>query len=109
MLNDEINIFVFATNTFTPKNLTYRVDISQRPNEIFTELVTLNGGQNQMQFNYRYPNHTVCDTFSFTVTPISDSGMEGISSEPVTGFFTTVTGTVNYYKTYFMLDNYYRQ
>ncbi len=64
-------------------------------NEMVT-LPPLNGGQNQVQFNYgQTDNHTVCDIFTFTVTPFSESGMKGRSSEPVTGFFTTVTGTVN--------------
>ena len=95
MLNDKSNITVSVINNFTLKNLTYRVDIS---NEMIT-LTPLNGGQSQVQFTYKQTNnHTVCDIFSFTVTPISESGMEGRSSEPVTGFFTTVTGTVNVFK-----------
>ena len=90
------------TNNFNVNNkwnnLTYRVDISLMTlgtNEMVT-LPPLNGGQNQVQFNYgQTDNHTVCDIFTFTVTPFSESGMEGNKSEPVTGFFTTVTGTVN--------------
>ncbi len=105
VVNGETNIAVSVTNKFTINSLTILVDIFLNTNEMVT-LPPLNGGQN---LNYRQPNHTVCDIFSFTVTPISESGMEGRSSEPVTGFFTTVTGTVNYYKTCFMLDNYYRQ
>ena len=96
VVNSPTNIAVTVTNNFTTNNLAFRVDISLTTlgtNEMVT-LPPLNG-QSQVQFNYRQPdNHTVCDTFTFTVTPISESGMEGRSSEPVTSFFTTVTGTV---------------
>ncbi len=98
VLNGETKITISVMNNFTMNNLTYRVDISLVPlvtNEMVA-LSPLNGIQNQVQFNYKQlKNHTVCDIFSFTVTPISESGMEGRSSEPVTGFFTQVTGTVN--------------
>ncbi len=103
VVNDETSITVSVTNNFTINNqwnnLTYRVNISLIITLGTNEMVALpplNGGQNQVQFNYRQTdNHTVCDIFTFTVTPISESGMEGRSSEPMTGFFTTVTGTVN--------------
>ncbi len=103
VVNDETSITVSVTNNFTINNqwnnLTYRVDISLIITLGTNEMVALpplNGGQNQVQFNYRQTdNHTVCDIFTFTVTPISESGMEGRFSEPMTGFFTTVTGTVN--------------
>ena len=96
VVNGETNIAVSVTNNFTINNLVYRLT-TLHTYEMVTELVILNGRQNQMQFNYRQTdNQTVCDIFSFTVTPISESGMEGRSSEPVTGLFTTVTGTVNY-------------
>ncbi len=95
VVNGETNITVSVTNNFTINSLVYRLT-TLRTNEMVTELVTLNGGQNQVQFNYKQTdNHTVCDIFSFTMTPISESGMEGRSSEPVTGFFTTVTGTLS--------------
>ena len=98
VLNSETKITVSVMNNFTMNNLAYRVDISLVP-LVTNEMVALppvNGIQNQVQFNYQQlKNHTVCDIFSFTVTPISESGMEGRSSEPVTEFFTRVTGTVN--------------
>ncbi len=98
VLNGENDITVTVVNNFT-NNLVFRVNISLVTlvtNEVVAELPPLNGVPNQVQFNCRQlSNHTVCDRFSFTVTPISESGMEGRSSEPVTGFFTTVTGTVN--------------
>ncbi len=95
VVNGETNITVSVTNNFTINSLVYRLT-TLRTNEMVTELVALTGGQNEVQFKYEpILNHTVCDTFSFTVTPISEEGMEGRSSEPVTGFFTTVTGTVN--------------
>ncbi len=99
VLNGENDITVTVANNFTTNSLAYHVDISLVTlvtNDVVAELPPLNGVQNQVQFNYeQLNNHTVCDIFSFTVTPISESGMEGISSEPVTGFFTTITGTVN--------------
>ena len=98
VLNGETKITVSVMNNFTMNNLTFRVDISLVPlvtNEMVA-LPPLNGIQNQVQFNYQQlKDHTVCDTFTFTVTPFSESGVEGNKSEPVTGFFTTVTGTVN--------------
>ncbi len=98
MVNGETNISVTVTNKFTSNNLAFRVNIfltTLGTNEMVA-LPPLNGGQNQVHFNYRQTdNNTVCDIFTFTVTPISESGMEGRSSEPITGFFTTVTGTVN--------------
>ena len=96
VVNGETNIAVSVTNNFTINNLVYRLT-TLHTYEMVTELVILNGRQNQMQFNYRQTdNHTVCDIFSFTVTPISESGIEGNNSEPDTGLFTTVTGTMNY-------------
>ncbi|XP_064391972.1 uncharacterized protein LOC135339659 isoform X2 [Halichondria panicea] len=97
VLNGETKITVSVMNNFTMNNLAYRVDISLVPlvtNEMVA-LPPLNGIQNQVQFNYQQlKNHTVCDIFSFTVTPItSESRMEGNQSEPVTGFFTQVTGS----------------
>ncbi|XP_064390944.1 uncharacterized protein LOC135338765 isoform X4 [Halichondria panicea] len=98
VVNNETSITISVTNNFTMKTLTFRVHISLTTlgtNEMVA-LPPLNGGQNQVQFNYRQPdNHTVCDIFTFIVTPFSESGMEGRSSEPVTGFFTTVTDNNN--------------
>ncbi len=95
VLNGETKITISVMNNFTMNNLAYRVDISLVPlvtNEMVA-LPPLNGIQNQVQ------NHTVCDILSFTVTPITCvSGMEGNKSEPVTGLFTQVTGTVNFIK-----------
>ncbi len=96
VLNSETHITISVTNNFTLDIPTYHADISLTTlgtNEM-VELPPLNGIQNQVQFNYQQlKNHTVCDIFSFTVTPITcELGMEGRSSEPVTGFFTTVTG-----------------
>ena len=97
VLNDE-TITVSVTNNFTINILSYHVDIfltTLGTNEMVT-LPPLNGIQNQTQFNYGQPdNHTVCDIFTFTVTPISESGMEGRSSEPVIYFFTAIRGSVN--------------
>ena len=100
VVNDETSITVSVANNFTVNNqwnnLTLRVDISLMTlatNEMVT-LPPLNGQNQVQQFNYRQTdNHTVCDIFTFTVTPFIESGMEGRYSEPVTGFFTTVTGT----------------
>ncbi|XP_064391205.1 uncharacterized protein LOC135339015 isoform X3 [Halichondria panicea] len=95
VVNSPTNIAVTVTNNFTMKTLTFRVHISLTTlgtNEMVA-LPPLNGGQNQARFNYRQPdNHTICDIFTFTVIPFSESGIEGRSSEPVTGFFTTVSG-----------------
>ncbi len=98
VVNGETNIAVSVTNNFTINNLTYLVDISLTTlstNEMVA-LPPLNGVLNQVQFNYEQPNnHTVCDKFYFTVTPISESVMEGNISEPVSGFFTQAIGSVH--------------
>ncbi|XP_064391266.1 uncharacterized protein LOC135339062 isoform X3 [Halichondria panicea] len=95
VVNSETHLTVAVTNIFTLNNDTYRVDIlltALGTNEMVA-LPPLNGQTNQAQFNYGYPNHTVCDILTFIMTPISESGMEGRSSEPaVPGFFTRVTG-----------------
>ncbi|XP_064391453.1 uncharacterized protein LOC135339303 [Halichondria panicea] len=97
VLNDE-TITVSVTNNFTINILSYHVDIfltTLGTNEMVT-LPPLNGIQNQTQFNYGQPdNHTVCDIFTFTVTPISELGMEGRSSEPVIYFFTAIRDNNN--------------
>ena len=80
VLNGETKITVSVMNYFAMNNLAYRVDISLVPLVITNEMVALpplNGIQNQVQFNYQQlKNHTICDTFTFTVTPFSESGME---------------------------------
>ncbi len=80
VLNGETKITVSVMNNFAMNNLAYRVDISLVPLVITNEMVALpplNGIQNQVQFNYQQlNNHTICDTFTFTVTPFSESGME---------------------------------
>ena len=43
------------------------------------------------QYTFSHPDHTVCDRFSFTVTP-TEGGRRGTSSQPVTGFFTQARG-----------------
>ena len=49
--------------------------------------------RNLVNMHYRFTslNHSVCDRFSFTVTP-TEGGRRGISSQPVTGFFTQARG-----------------
>ena len=42
-------------------------------------------------YNFTSLNRSVCDRFSFTVTP-TEGGRRGISSQPVTGFFTQARG-----------------
>ena len=58
-----------------------------------TETVVLNsvcGLVNEYIFTYSNLI-SVCDRFSFTVTP-TDGEMRGTTSEPVTGFFTRAEG-----------------
>ncbi|XP_064391038.1 uncharacterized protein LOC135338866 isoform X3 [Halichondria panicea] len=99
VVNDKTKITITVKNDFTTNNVTYHVNISLMTlgtNSKMVALPPLNGAQNEVEFNYEQTNnHTLCDIFTFTVTPISESGMEGSSSEPVTGFFTTVTGNNN--------------
>ena len=58
-----------------------------------TETVPLDPvcGLNGTQYTFSYPNHTVCDRFSFTVTP-TEGERSGTPSQPVTGFFTQARG-----------------
>ncbi len=59
----------------------------------YTEIVVLDsvcGLVNEYIFTYSNPI-SVCDRFSFTVTP-TDGEMRGTTSEPVTGFFTRAEG-----------------
>ena len=48
-------------------------------------------GLTGMQYLFTSLNHSVCDRFSFTVTP-TEGGRRGTSSQPVTGFFTQAGG-----------------
>ncbi len=82
VMNDDKDIVISVTNNFTT-DLTYRLEVTL-DNIIVT---TVYNKSNQFKFE-----HSVCDLFSFTVTPTAME-MEGRPSEPVTGFFTTVTGT----------------
>ncbi len=43
------------------------------------------------EYIFMYSNPSVCDRFSFTVTP-TDGEMRGTTSEPVIGFFTRAKG-----------------
>ena len=58
-----------------------------------TETVPLDPvcGLTGTQYTFSHPDHTVCDRFSFTVTP-TEGGRRGTSSQPVTGFFTQARG-----------------
>ena len=48
---------------------------------------------NKTQYPFQYEDHTVCDRFSFTITP-TEMGRNGTSSQPVFGHFTQARGTV---------------
>ncbi len=92
--NGESSIIITVTNDFTT-NLTYRLDVTQTnqdSNECTCCDLPTFSTEKQMKFNCT--NRSVCDIFSFTVIPTAME-MEGRPSEPVTGFFTTVTGTVS--------------
>ncbi len=70
----------------------YCVDVNKTTLDS-TEIVVLDcvcGLTNEHIFMYSNPI-SVCDRFSFTVTP-TDGEMRGTTSEPVTGFFTRVKG-----------------
>ena len=58
-----------------------------------TETVPLDPacGLTGTQYTFSHPDRTVCDRFSFTVTP-TEGGRRGTSSQPVTGFFTQARG-----------------
>ncbi len=43
------------------------------------------------EYSFTYTNYSVCDRFSFTVTP-TEGEMRGTTSEPVAGFFQTARG-----------------
>ena len=94
-MNSETHLAVSVTNNFTLNNVTYRVDISLTAlgtNEMVA-LPPLNGRTNQAQLNFGYPNHTVCDIFTFIMTPISESGIEErdpVNLQSLHGFFLRV-------------------
>ncbi len=90
--NGDNDISISVTNNFTT-GLTYHMNITQT--SLGSSKATLFSmfGTNE-HVNFKYPNSNICDIFFFIVTPIAME-MEGRPSEPVTGFFTTVTGTVN--------------
>ncbi len=70
----------------------YCVDVNKTTLDS-TEIVVLDcvcGLTNEHIFMYSNPI-SVCDRFSFTVTP-TDGEMRGTTSEPVTRFFTRVKG-----------------
>ncbi len=70
----------------------YCVDITKTTLDSI-EIVVLDavcGLTNKYTFTNSNPI-SVCDRFSFTVTP-TDGEMRGTTSEPVTGFFTRVEG-----------------
>ncbi len=43
------------------------------------------------EYIFTYSNHSVCDRFSFTLTP-TEGEMRGTTSEPDTGYLTRVEG-----------------
>ena len=70
----------------------YCVDVNTTILDL-TQTVVLDsvcGLVNEYIFTYSNPI-SVCDRFSFTVTP-TDGEMRGTTSEPVTGFFTRAEG-----------------
>ena len=75
----------------------YCVDITRTTLDS-TETVVLDslcGLANEYTFTYSNPI-SVCDRFSFTVTP-TEGEMRGTTSEPVTGFFTRAEGVLYCY------------
>ena len=90
VVNGDNDIIISVTNNFTT-DLTYCVDVTKTTGGTSETLPPIFNANKQINFNYT--NHSVCDIFTFTVTPVSME-MEGRPSEPVTGFFTIVTGTV---------------
>ncbi len=90
MSNGENNISISVTNNFTT-DLIYRVDITKMTmGSSEHTLETFSMSRRNKQF-FSQNNHGACDIFSFTVTPTAME-MEGNSSGPVSGFFTTVSG-----------------
>ena len=73
-------------------NITYDMDITRvilgsSVQDPLTPVI----GLTQTVYTFSYPNHTVCDRFSFTVTP-TERGRRGTPSQPVIGFFTQSKG-----------------
>ena len=83
-------ITLYWTDRFTTP-LTYCVEINQTVLGS-TETVPLDPvcGLTGTQYTFSHP-HTVCDRFSFTVTP-TEGGRRGVSSQPVPGHFTQARG-----------------
>ena len=90
MVNGDNDIIISVTNNFTT-DLTNRFDATKTTGGSSETLPPIFNTNNQVNFNYT--NHSVCDIFTFIVTPIAME-MEGRPSKPVTGFFTTVPGTL---------------
>ncbi len=92
--NGEHIVTILVVNNFTT-NLKYQVCVTQTTLEQdSTETYVLAMIGANKEFNFNYTNHSVCDIFSFIVIPTAME-IEGRPSEPVTGFFTTATGTVS--------------
>ncbi|XP_064392483.1 uncharacterized protein LOC135340097 isoform X2 [Halichondria panicea] len=50
-------------------------------------------GLTETQYTFKYPNHSLYDTFFFTVTPVDGGNqIKGTASEPVAGSFTSARG-----------------
>ena len=82
------NILTLSWSAFNfTSDVNYCVDY-QIDRHILSECV------NQTQYYFPYINYTICDRFSFTVTP-TEGGRRGTSSqpEPSFGFFTPISGT----------------
>ena len=90
VVNGDNDIIISVTNNFTT-DLTYRVNVTKTTGGSSETLPPNFNASKQIYFSYT--NHSVCDIFTFIVTPIA-MDMEGRPSKPVTGFFTLVTGTV---------------
>ena len=89
MINGSSNVNIsWSDHNFTTA-ITYCVEINLGS----TETVLLNPvcGLTGTQYIFSYPNHTVCDRFSFTVTP-TEGERSGTPSQPVPGFFTQARG-----------------
>ena len=74
----------------------YCVDISMTTLDS-TETVALDSDsvcELTNEYIFTYSNHSVCDRFSFTVTP-TEGEMRGTISESDTGFFTRVEGVLS--------------
>ena len=76
-------------------NIHYCVVVTQTFGSTETsQLVSSECGLTETVYTFTSPGHGPCDTFNFTVTP-TDGVNNGISSEPVTGYFTQATGRLS--------------